>query len=86
MVNMSYWNRWGGGETMQHVTNVGRYLGLLEIAIRDRVRDDRGEGVISMAIAVLIIASIGAALWVVFNNAATGLGNDVQNNLNNVGT
>ncbi len=71
---------------MQHVTNVGRYLGLLEIAIRDRVRDDRGEGVISMAIAVLIIASIGAALWVVFNNAATGLGNDVQNNLNNVGT
>ncbi len=70
---------------MHTVTNIGRYLGLAEIAIRNRVRDDRGEGVISMAIAVLIIATIGAGLWVVFNTAATGLGNDVTNQVNQVG-
>lgn len=70
---------------MHTVTNIGRYLGLAEIAIRNRVRDDRGEGVISMAIAVLIIATIGAGLWVVFNMAATGLGNDVTNQVNQVG-
>lgn len=35
-----------------------------EAAIRSRFpRDDRGEGVISTAIAVLIIASIGALMW-----------------------
>ena len=71
---------------MNNVSNIGRHLGLLGLAARDRVLEDRGEGVISMAIAVLIIASIGAALWIVFNNAATGLGEDVQNNLDNVGT
>ena len=31
-----------------------------------RVRDDRGEGVISAAIAVLIMAGIGALMWVGF--------------------
>ncbi len=30
-------------------------------------RDDRGEGVISTAIAVLIMAFLGAAMWVTFN-------------------
>jgi hypothetical protein len=29
-------------------------------------RDDRGEGVISVAIAVLIMAFLGAAMWVGF--------------------
>ncbi len=29
--------------------------------------DDRGEGVISAAIAVLIMAFLGAAMWVAFN-------------------
>ena len=32
----------------------------------DRVRGDRGEGVISAAIAVLIMAGIGALMWVGF--------------------
>lgn len=31
------------------------------------VRTEAGEGVISTAIAVLIMALIGAAMWVVFN-------------------
>jgi hypothetical protein len=32
-----------------------------------RIVGDRGEGVISTAIAVLIIAFIGAAMWVAFD-------------------
>jgi hypothetical protein len=32
----------------------------------DRRRDERGEGVISTAIAVLIIAFLGVAMWVGF--------------------
>ena len=70
---------------MHTVTNIGRYLGLAEIAIRDRFRDDRGEGVISMAIAVLIIATIGAALWVVFDGAAEGLGDRATDAVDSVG-
>lgn len=32
-----------------------------------RIRSDRGEGVISTAIAVLIMAFIGVAMWIGFN-------------------
>jgi len=35
--------------------------------IRTNHRDERGEGVISAAIAVLIMAFLGAAMWVGFN-------------------
>lgn len=31
------------------------------------LRSDRGEGVISTAIAVLVMAFLGAAMWVAFN-------------------
>lgn len=33
---------------------------------RDHRRDERGEGVISAAIAVLVMAAIGALMWVGF--------------------
>jgi type II secretory pathway component PulJ len=36
-------------------------------AMRSRMRGDRGEGVISAAIAILIMAFLGAAMWVGFN-------------------
>lgn len=37
------------------------------VTTRERLRhDDRGEGVISAAIAVLIMAGIGALMWVGF--------------------
>lgn len=39
----------------------------MEAARVSRYRDDAGEGVISTAIAVLIMALIGAAMWVVFS-------------------
>ena len=35
-------------------------------ALATRCRDDRGEGVISAAIAVLIMAFLGALMWVSF--------------------
>jgi hypothetical protein len=35
--------------------------------IRTIHRDERGEGVISAAIAVLIMAFLGAAMWLGFN-------------------
>lgn len=39
------------------------------VSIRERLRhDDRGEGVISAAIAVLIMAGIGALMWVGFKS------------------
>jgi len=36
-------------------------------AMRSSMRGDRGEGVISAAIAILIMAFLGAAMWVGFN-------------------
>ncbi len=45
------------------------------------IRDDRGEGVISVCIAVLIMAFLGVGLWLAFKtilgDAATKVGNQV---------
>ncbi len=40
---------------------------LVRSYVRSLPLDDRGEGVISAAIAVLIMAFLGAAMWVGFN-------------------
>lgn len=46
------------------------------------VRDERGEGVISAAIAVLIMAALGALLWVGFqelwNDASSQTSDQIQ--------
>ena len=67
---------------------MGRRVGLVELAVRqglrDRLRDDRGEGVISMAIAVLIIAGIGGILWLVFEGAADTVGDSVDDQLQDI--
>jgi hypothetical protein len=42
-----------------------------------RLQGENGEGVISTAIAVLIVAFIGAAMWVAFN----GIWNDAEGNI-----
>ncbi len=44
------------------------------ITLSDRLdqHDDRGEGVISMAIAVLIVAFLGAAAWLAFKGLLEG--------------
>ncbi|CAB4322601.1 MAG: hypothetical protein F2520_01660 [Actinobacteria bacterium] len=49
-----------------HITN--RTLqAFIRNAMRSRFTGDRGEGVISAAIAILIMAFLGAAMWVGFN-------------------
>lgn len=51
-----------------------------------RVRDDeRGEGVISTAIAVLIMALIGLLMWTLFERVFTDAGSDIESNVNNIG-
>ena len=51
-------------------------------ALARRLRTERGEGVISTGIAVLIMALLGAAMWVafsgVFNTASDGIQQNVE--------
>lgn len=54
--------------------------------LRDRfIRDDRGEGVISTAIAVLIVAFLGAAMYVIFTQILTSSGSKASTQVNNIG-
>jgi hypothetical protein len=47
--------------------------------------DDRGEGVISTAIAVLIVAFLGAAMYVVFTQILDSSGSKASTQVNNIG-
>ena len=53
--------------------------------VRERVGDDRGEGVISTAIAVLIVAFLGAAMYVVFTQILDSSGSKASTQVNNIG-
>jgi len=63
---------------MQHCNDLGQRahaaLQAWRVALVERLRehDDRGEGVISMAIAVLIVAFLGAAAWLAFKGLLDG--------------
>ena len=48
-------------------------------------RRDRGEGVISAAIAVLIIAFLGAAMWVGFNTIWENAEKDIAEQVDSIG-
>jgi hypothetical protein len=48
-------------------------------------RDERGEGVISAAIAVLIMAFIGVGMWVAFNTTFEHTAKNVDNEVNCIG-
>jgi hypothetical protein len=48
-------------------------------------RDERGEGVISAAIAVLIMAFIGVGMWVAFNATFQHTARNVNNQVNCIG-
>jgi hypothetical protein len=52
---------------------------------RRRFVDETGEGVISTAIAVLIMALIGLAMWTLFNRVFTNAGADIEQNVNDIG-
>ena len=50
------------------------------------VRSDRGEGVISAAIAVLIVAFLGVAAFAVFNGLLDGAGDRASTQVDRIGT
>ena len=58
---------------------------LLKLGVRDRLTDEHGEGVISTAIAVLIMALIGLLMWTVFQRVFTNAGEQIESNVNNIG-
>ena len=49
-------------------------------------RSEIGEGVISAAIAVLIMAFLGAAMWFAFNHTMNTAQSKVDTNVNQLGT
>ena len=53
--------------------------------VRHRLTDERGEGVISTAIAVLIMALIGLLMWTVFQRVFNNAGDKIESNVNNIG-
>ena len=52
---------------------------------RARLKDELGEGVISTAIVVLIMALIGLAMWQLFDRVFTDAGTKVESNVNQIG-
>jgi hypothetical protein len=56
-------------------------------SLRRRIpsKDERGEGVISAAIAVLIMAFIGVGMWVAFNATFQHTARNVNNQVNCIG-
>lgn len=53
--------------------------------VRDRLVDEHGEGVISTAIAVLIMALIGLLMWTVFQNVFNDAGDRIEKNVSDIG-
>jgi hypothetical protein len=65
------------------------YTGLRALGIHTTHRlahDDRGEGVISMAIAVLIVAFLGALMWVAFKGIFQTASTNTSNQVSSIGT
>lgn len=50
------------------------------------LRSDRGEGVISTAIAVLVMAFIGAAMWITFNAVWEDTAENTEQQVEIIGT
>jgi hypothetical protein len=76
---------------MKHTTNGHRLVRLAAatrawaVHLRARATDDRGEGVISMAIAILIVSFLGVAAWLAFKGILDGAEDKVQSGVDQVG-
>jgi hypothetical protein len=57
---------------------------LLWARCRGRLVSQAGEGVISTAIAVLIMALIGAAMWALFQTVFNDAGERIQDNVEQI--
>lgn len=60
--------------------------GLLSRSLRRIGVDERGEGVISAAIAILIIAFIGALMWVAFKELFQSTADKTQDQIDKIGS
>ena len=56
------------------------------LAWRRLRRSEIGEGVISAAIAVLVMAFLGAAMWIAFNGTMKTAQSKVDTNVNSIGS
>ena len=59
---------------------------LVRARLVHRYRDELGEGGISTAIAVLIMALIGAAMWVAFSGVFDNASDRTADNVNQIGS
>ena len=64
------------------------YVGIraYAVATAHRLREERGEGVISAAIAVLIMAFLGALMWVGFKALFQNTQDKTGNQVNQIGS
>ena len=69
-----------------HFTAIMATVHTMWLTVRPRQRDDAGEGVISVAIAVLIIAFLGALMWVAFNSIWTDAETNTRDQINQIGS
>lgn len=70
------------------MTNVQCNAKVIGHAVRTWIRahnSERGEGVISTAIAVMIVAFIGAAMWVAFNSIWQDSEQNIRANIEQIG-
>ena len=72
------------------LATAGRRLALLQAraatVLAERRINDRGEGVISMAIAVLIVAFLGVALWLAFKGFADDTERTLEDQVDQIGS
>jgi hypothetical protein len=60
---------------------------VLVVTTGGRIRsEDRGEGVISAAIAVLIMAFLGAAMWLAFKGIFDDASDKTRDNVDKIGS
>ena len=70
----------------EHVLRAVVWVQVSRIVLTSRIRDDeRGEGVISAAIAVLIMAFLGVALWFGFKATLQNTQGNVDQQINQIG-
>jgi len=74
---------------MEMSRTAGRHIGLFELRVRtgisERLKNDRGEGVISMAIAILVVAAIGVAMWAIFEGIGETAGERAKDQIEGIG-
>jgi len=71
----------------EHLLRVYVGVSAATVVLRDRVvRDEAGEGVISAAIAVLIMAFLGALMWIAFKQIFANASDKTANQVNQIGS